>query len=585
VVVANDSAEDATKTANNTSNTPFFVGRGANMPYDRYEAEDGSIGGGAQLLSPNRVIGDLAGEASGRRAVTLAGTGSFVQWTTRGSTNTLVVRASIPDNAGGTGQSSTLSIYVNNQFHKKITLTSRYSWVYGQEDNPSNSPGAGPRHIYDEANVMLDSTVPAGSVIKLQRDSSDPLVATVDFVETEQVAPIPNPDPARYITPAGFSQQDVQNAFDAFRQDATGKLGVYLPAGTYPTSFKFTIYLKPIQVIGAGPWYTRFVTPQDQSNTEAGFDVQPTAGGSTFKNFAFFGNFTQRSGGGKVWGDLHNVPNLTIDNTWVEHMLCAYWGVNTDGLTFTNSRIRNTWADGLNMTADTSGVRVANVDARSNGDDAFALFSSTDGGGSVGNHDNVFENLTATLTWRAAGLAVYGGYNNTFRNIYIADQLTYSGITISSLNFGFPFVGFGTQPTTFDNITIERAGGHFWGSQVFPAIWLFSASKEFRGIRVSNVDINSPTYGGIMFQTQYPQPNTPGFPITDTIFTNITISNVVRSGDQFDAKSGWGIWANEMPEAGQGPAVGSATFNNVTFTNVFQNIRNTTSTFTITVNP
>ena len=585
VVVANDSAEDASKTDNNTSNTPFFVGRGANMPYDRYEAEDGSIGGGAQLLGPNRVIGDLAGEASGRRAVTLPTTGSYVQWTTRGPTNTLVVRASIPDNAAGTGQNSTLSIYVNNQFHKKITLTSRYSWVYGQEDNPTNTPGSGPRHIYDEANVMLDTTVPAGSVIKLQRDSNDPLVATVDFVETELVAPIPNPDPARYITPAGFTQQDVQNAFDAFRQDNTGKLGVYLPPGTYLTTFKFTIYGKPIEVIGAGPWYTRFITPQDQSNTEAGFDVQPSASGSTFKNFSFFGNFTNRQGGGKVWGDLHNVSNLTIDNTWVEHMLCAYWGVNTDGLTFSNSRIRNTWADGLNMTADTSGAHVVNVDARTNGDDAFALFSAIDGGGSVGNHDNVYENLTATLTWRAAGLAVYGGYNNTFRNIYIADQLTYPGITISSLDFGFPFVGFGTQPTTFDNITIERSGGHFWGGQVFPAIWLFSASKEFRGIRVSNVDINAPTYGGIMFQTQYPQPNQPGFPITDTVFTNITISNVTRSGDQFDAKSGWGIWANEMPEPGQGPAVGSATFHNLTFNNVFQPIRNTTSTFTINVNP
>ena len=41
----------------------------------------------------------------------------------------------------------------------------------------------------------------------------------------------------------------------------------------------------------------------------------------------------------------------------------------------------------------------------------------------------MFENLSATLTWRAAGLAVYGGFNNTFRNIYIADMLTYSGIT------------------------------------------------------------------------------------------------------------------------------------------------------------
>ena len=48
MVLANDANELAVKQANNTSNTPFFVGRGANMPYDMYEAEDGSTGGGAR---------------------------------------------------------------------------------------------------------------------------------------------------------------------------------------------------------------------------------------------------------------------------------------------------------------------------------------------------------------------------------------------------------------------------------------------------------------------------------------------------------------------------------------------------------
>ncbi len=581
VVLAADANELSVKQANNTSNTSFFVGRGANMPYDMYEAEDGSVGGGAQVLSPNRTIGDLAGEASGRRAVTLAGTGSFVQWVTRASTNTLVTRFSIPDSAGGGGTTSTLSIYVNGVFHKNITLNSKYAWLYGAETAPGNSPGAGPRHIYDEANIMLNSTVNAGATIRLQRDSGQG-VATIDFVNLEQVAPIANPDPTRYVVPAGTAHQDVQNALDVARQDAT-KLGVYLPAGTYPTSNKLTIYGRGIQVIGAGPWYTRFETPQNLENTNAGFDVQSSGSGSTFKNLSFWGNYTSRiDGPGKVWGELKDVNNLTIDNTWVEHTIVSYWGVHSSGLRYTNGRIRNTFADGINMTSDSTGALVSNVDARGNGDDAFALFSAIDGGGSVGNHDNVFENLSATLTWRAAGLAVYGGYNNVFRNLYIADQLVYSGITISSLDFGYPFVGFGTVPTRFENITIARAGGHFWGNQVFPAIWCFSASKEFRGIRVSDVDIIDPTYGGVMFQTNYV--GGPQNPVTDTIFTNIRISGAVQSGDQYNAKSGWGIWANELPEPGQGPAVGSATFNNVTFTNVFQNVRNTTTTFTVIIN-
>ena len=79
--------------------------------------------------------------------------------------------------------------------------------------------------------------------------------------------------------------------------------------------------------------------------------------------------------------------------------------------------------------------------------------------------------------------------------------------------------------------------------------------------------------------------SSPQNPVTDTVFTNISISGAQRSGDAFDAKSGFAIWANEMPEAGQGPAVGSATFNNLRLSNNAINIRNTTSTFTITVNP
>ena len=75
------------------------------------------------------------------------------------------------------------------------------------------------------------------------------------------------------------------------------------------------------------------------------------------------------------------------------------------------------------------------------------------------------------------------------------------------------------------------------------------------------------------------------YPVTDTIFTDISITGAQQSGDAFDAKSGYGIWANQLPEAGQGPAVGSVTFNHLTESNNFVNIQNTTSTFTITVNP
>jgi hypothetical protein len=585
VTVADDANELPVKRANNTSTQPLFVGRGANMPYDMYEAEDGTVGGGATVVGPNRTIGDLAGEASGRKAVHLDRTGEYVEFTTKADTNTLVTRFSIPDAPGGGGIDATLDVYVDGVMKKALPLTSKYAWLYGAEASPGNSPGAGaPRHIYDEAHLMLGETVPAGSRIRLQKDAANTSDYAIDFVNLEQVSAVPNPDPAAYAVPAGFTHQDVQNALDKVRMDTSGKLvGVYLPPGDYQTSSKFQVYGKAVKVIGAGPWFTKFHAPSTQDNTDIGFRAEATAKGSTFANFAYFGNYTSRiDGPGKVF-DFSNTSDIVIDNIWNEHMVCLYWGANTDRMTIKNSRIRNMFADGINMTNGSTDNLVSNNDARATGDDSFALFSAIDAGG-ADMKNNLYENLTTTLTWRAAGLAVYGGYNNTFRNIHIADTLVYSGITISSLDFGYPMNGFGTDPTTFENVSIVRAGGHFWNGQTFPGIWVFSASKVFQGIRVTNVDIVDPTYSGIMFQTNYVQ-GRPQYPITDTVFTDVSVTGAHKSGDAFDAKSGFGLWANEMPEGGQGPAVGEVTFNGLKLSDNAVDIRNTTSTFKIIRNP
>lgn len=585
VVLADDANELPVKRGNNSSTRPLFVGRGANMPFDMYEAEDGVVGGGATVVGPNRTIGDIAGEASGRKAVNLDATGEYVEFTTRAATNTLVTRFSIPDAPGGGGIDSTINVYVNGTLRKTLPLTSKYAWLYGAEASPGNSPGSGaPRHIYDEANIMLGETVPQGSRIRLQKDASNTSTYAIDFVSLEQAAALPNPDPATYTVPAGFTHQDVQNALDKVRMDTTGKLvGVYLPPGDYETASKFQVYGKAVQVVGAGPWFTRFHAPASQDNTDIGWRADGTAKGSSFSGFAYFGNYTSRiDGPGKVF-DFANVSDITIDNIWNEHMVCLYWGANTDRITIKNSRIRDMFADGINMTNGSTDNLVTNNEARATGDDSFALFSAIDAGGSD-MKDNVYENLTTILTWRAAGVAVYGGYNNTFRNIHIADTLVYSGITVSSLDFGYPMNGFGTDPTTFENISIVRSGGHFWGAQTFPGIWLFSASKVFQGIRINNVDIVDPTYSGIMFQTQYVG-GRPVNPIKDTVLKDITITGAKKSGDAFDAKSGFGLWANELPEADQGPAVGEVTIHNLKMSDNAVDVRNTTPTFKINLLP
>ena len=124
---------------------------------------------------------------------------------------------------------------------------------------------------------MLGTTVPAGSKIKLQKDAANTANYAIDFINLEQVAPIANPDPAKYAVPAGFTQQDVQNALDKARHGHHRQaVGVYLPAGDYQTVDKFQVYGKAVKVVGAGPWYTRFHAPPTQENTDVGFRAEST---------------------------------------------------------------------------------------------------------------------------------------------------------------------------------------------------------------------------------------------------------------------------------------------------------------------
>ena len=102
-----------------------------------------------------------------------------------------------------------------------------------------------------------------------------------------------------------------------FKMDTTGTYtGVYLPAGQYAVTGRLSIYSKPVKVVGAGVWYSQFVAPQGQTDTDTGWDLQSGASGSTFTGFAWFGNYTTRQDGpGHTW-DLRNQSNITIDNVW-----------------------------------------------------------------------------------------------------------------------------------------------------------------------------------------------------------------------------------------------------------------------------
>ncbi|WP_233261257.1 CARDB domain-containing protein [Vitiosangium sp. GDMCC 1.1324] len=536
---------------NNTLSSSFYVGRGANVPWIEYEAENGTTN--AQVQGPSRALGTIPGEASGRKAVVLSSTGHYVQWTTTAPANAIVIRNSIPDAAGGGGIQATISLYVNGSKLTTLTLSSKEAWIYGGDDQQSDSPSGGaPRRIYDEASKLLSTTIPAGATVRLQKDAGDTAAYyAIDFIDLELVgAPIAKPAGFIDITEAGHNWapavpndgiSDDNAITQAIMAAMAGQYkGVYIPPGVFNQTNKYQV--NGITIQGAGLWYSRLFCDnlsQDAGWGQTGFNI--TGDNTTFRDFAIFGNTDGlRTQGGKAWVNSAH-KNTVIENMWIEHVQCGYWvGGNAEStnLRFSNVRIRNTGADGINLCNGTRDSVIENSHARNTGDDAFAIWSATD----LYPHpdiNNVIRNCTVQITWRAAAFAIYGGTGNRIENSIAYDTLTYPGLTVSSEFQPYPM-----ESATIDGLTLVRTGGTYWGGQQFGSIWLRADMNPTNGITIKNVDIIDPTYQGISIQSNN------GGVFTNVAFENITISNPTNYGVQILST-----------------AKGAATFTNVTVNN------------------
>ena len=118
-------------------------GSGANLPYAEVQAESSATNG--TVIGPSYTQGQLADEASGRKAVTLQGTGQYVTFTTPVATNSIDFRYSIPDSSDGSVYTAPLSLYVNGTKQPDFTLTNAYSWYYGSYPF-TNTPSSGNPH-------------------------------------------------------------------------------------------------------------------------------------------------------------------------------------------------------------------------------------------------------------------------------------------------------------------------------------------------------------------------------------------------------------------------------------------------------
>ncbi|HWD79203.1 MAG TPA: discoidin domain-containing protein [Kribbella sp.] len=484
-------------------------GVGATLPYVEVQAENSSTNG--TVIGPSAAYNTLAAEASYRKAVTLQGSGKYVEFTTPVATNSIVFRYSIPDTGSGSVYTPQLSFYVNGSKQSNFTLTNAYSWYYGGYPF-TNSPGSNPHHFYDEVHRLFPTTYPAGTKFRLQVDAEETAASyTIDFADFENVpGALSQPAGSVSVTSQGADPTgaaDSTNAFNAAMTAAGAGGTVWIPEGTY--KIPGHLILNNVTIKGAGMWRSTIV------GAAPGFygNYAPNASsGVHLSDFAIFGDVQERNDGAQVNGIGGALNNSTVDRVWIEHEKVGAWmdGPFTN-LVFNGMRIRNVTADGINFHDGVTNSKVTNSDLRNLGDDGLATWSeqNADAGDS-------FDHNTVQYPILANGIAIYGGHDNFVTDNRVIDAgLTQGGGIHVAQRFNSTALG----RTDVLRNTIIRSGSldPNWQFGV-GALWFDARDGAMSGLtNVDNLLIQQSPYEAIQFVS--------GSNISNVKINNATIQN------------------------------------------------------------
>lgn len=492
--------------------------RGATTPYIAYEAEQGVTN--AQVMAPSRVFHEVAAEASGRQAVRLANYGDYVEFTLNEPANAFVLRSSIPDTASGSGEIQTLGVYANGVKLGDHQVSSLFSWVYGSYPYGNNPSQGSPQRYFDGSRMMLGQTLPAGTILRFEKDANaSSQHYDIDLIETELVE-APRSKPAGFVSIEDFGAvandgiddlTAIRNTINSAKYQGTG---VWIPAGRFIVSDRFN--LADVAVIGAGPWYSVIAG----LNGKGGFYA--TGDNVTIAHLMIDGDVRYRDDAAfhaALEGNFGT--GSLLQNIWIEHTKVGLWGsAGTDGLLAVGLRIRNTFADGVNLHTDIKDTHITQSMIRNTGDDALAMWSS---GSPVTR--SAFINNTVQVPLLGNGAGIYGGTDNAILNNFFADTLTGSaGVAIGTRFNPTPLAG----TTRVENTTLLRTGGYEpnWQSQL-GAIWVYADSADITApIEVNNVDIIDSTHQAILVSWQKR--------VENLLFKNVNINGVQANGSAGD---------------------------------------------------
>jgi Carbohydrate binding module (family 6)/F5/8 type C domain/Abnormal spindle-like microcephaly-assoc'd, ASPM-SPD-2-Hydin/Right handed beta helix region len=542
-----------------THAAPSAVGAaGATTPFTSYEAEAGSLGGGASTVSltsaPTTQYSSAVLEASGHAYVHLSGTGQSVQWTnnTSQAISFINVRASIPDSASGGGITATLDLYVDGAFRQTLNLNSKQTWVYegnnhynGSDDqNPADGD---PRVFWDDSHTFVTGTpIAPGSTFSLKQDSSNTAsFYDIDVIDVENPpAPLAQPANSISITSCGAvadnnptngsadsqavdSTSAIQNCIN--QAQSQGKV-LWIPQGTFYLKGTTGLHAQGITIAGAGMWYSTIYrdVPLPQSNGLAALFELTSC---TVQNFHLDANAVSRSAVGGDGGAMDTTgTNWVADGIWTQHTMSGFWASGTGG-TVENSRLTSIWADGINLNnvslnADTgNNLTAKNNFVRGTGDDAIAINSvHYNTGGGTTTYYNAMNNITLTnntsiAPWGGKGIGIYGGSGHHVQNNYISDTARYIGLGAGR----FGVNGDDLQTATVSDNVVVRSGGNGY-NQGQPALHIGNGGDGQNTGVVNNVTVT----GNTVINSVY---DAVGFSqSTNTMLQNNTITSPWRNG-------------------------------------------------------
>lgn len=454
------------------------AGRGAAMPFVEHEAETAITNG--RIIGPDRAMGALPSEASGRRAVQLTAHGEKVTFVTDAPTNALTVRYAVPDAAECRDGDVHLGLFVDGRRVASVPMTPCYGWFYGAYPFTNRPGDGGGHHAYDHARLLLPGTIPAGARVSLIFEEGTPAAwIVVDLVDFELVgAPPAAPPNAVSVSDFGADPTGGASAIQAFEQAiAEGRRSgrpVWIPPGDYRIDGHLSV--DDVTIIGAGPWRSAL-----RGDGVGLYGRKASAGGSrnvVLKDFAIIGEVMDRDDHAQLNGIGGALNNSALVNLFIQHTKVGVWlDGPMDAVTVSGLRILDQTADGLNFHGGVTNSVVEDTFVRNTGDDGLAMWSHR-----TPNRNNVFRRNTVIAPVLANGIAIYGGRDITVSDNLVADTLTRGG----GLHLGARF-----DATPFEGEVVLSGNAVVRGGSIDPAwrfgigaIWLYALDQPMDDARI-----------------------------------------------------------------------------------------------------